>query len=267
MSDRNYRTIPELKLDQRLLAATVGAVAVFLPVVLGLGSLLVNPPMRQSISHFYYVPFFGDVLVGALIFIGTFLIAYRGLLPYERSISNLAGLAAYGVALFPTSGSGVADGTVFARVMSPVSVAISGTPAQEITPVTAAEFPGHFQLFKYVDVLHFGSAALLFGFLAYCALFVFTRPSSRDPDDATKKPKKMRNGIYHVCGAIILLSMAALLGKALLGLDTEWNRLRLTFAFETAALWAFGVSWLVKGRFFMKATFLMDGAERNEQGL
>jgi membrane protease YdiL (CAAX protease family) len=266
MSDNAYRNIPELKLDQRFLAATVGAVAVLLPVVLGAGSLL-NPPLRQSISHFYYVPFFGDVLVGALIFIGTFLIAYRGLLPHERSISNFAGLAAYGIALFPTSGSGIAGGTVFARVLSPVSVTLSGSPAQEVTTVTDAGFPAHFQLFRYVDILHFGSAALLFGFLAYCALFVFTRPSSRNPDDAANRPKKMRNGIYYVCGGIILLAMAALAAKALLGLDAEWNRLRLTFVCETAALWAFGVSWLVKGRFFMKATFLMDNAERSEQGL
>lgn len=29
-----------------------------------------------------------------------------------------------------------------------------------------------------------------------------------------------------------------------------WNDLRLTFVFETIALWAFGFSWLVKGRIF-----------------
>lgn len=257
MSSNIYRTEPELRLDQRFLAATVGAVAVFLPVVLWVGCMI-NPPLRQSISHCYYMPFFGDVLVGSLIFIGTFLIAYRGLLPRERCISNVAGLAAYGVALFPTSGPGISEGAVFARTLANVTVAANGDKIE-------ARSLGYFQLFPGVDYLHFGSAAVLFGFLAYCALFVFTRRSAQNPHDAGGRPKKMRNGIYLVCGVVILLSMMALLAKLLFGLDAEWNKHSLTFVFETTALWAFGASWLVKGRFFMKATFLMDGAELNER--
>ncbi len=256
MSSNIYRTEPELRLDQRFLAATVGAVAVFLPVVLWVGCLI-NPPLRQSISHCYYMPFFGDVLVGSLIFIGTFLIAYRGLLPRERCISNVAGLAAYGVALFPTSGPGILRALFLPGPWRMSRSPPMATRSRRVRWVFSA-FPG-------VDYLHFGSAAVLFGFLAYCALFVFTRRSAQNPHDAGGRPKKMRNGIYLVCGVVILLSMMALLAKLLFGLDAEWNKHSLTFVFETTALWAFGASWLVKGRFFMKATFLMDGAELNER--
>jgi len=252
-----YRIDSQLRTDQRFLAATVGAVAFLLPVVLGLGSIL-NPPLRQSISHFYYVPFFGDMLVGGLFFIGTFLIAYRGLLPQERTISNVAGFAAFGIALFPTTGPGLADGRVFSRVLTQVTV------VKEV-PALDTAYKDYYSLFPYVGFLHFFCAAVLFGFLAYCALFVFTRRSARNPHDVGQRPKKLRNGIYKACGAVIVLCMVAMLAKLLPGVETRWNAYDLTFVFEALALFSFGLSWLVKGRFFMMASILMDSAEREEQ--
>lgn len=257
MGNDAYRIDPQLRTDQRYLAASVGAVAFLLPVVLGLGSFW-NPPLRQSISHFYYAPFLGDVLVGGLFFIGTFLIAYRGLLPKERLISDVAGLAAFGIALFPTSGPGVANGEVFSRVMARVSVA-------ESRPSLDPNYTDYYQLFSCVDGLHFFCAAVLFGFLAYCSLFVFTRRSAQNPHDVGRRPKKVRNGIYKGCGVVIIVCMVAMAAKLIPGVATLWNAYRLTFVFEALALFAFGLSWLVKGRFFMMASFIMDSAELEEQ--
>ena len=266
MAQSLYESDPQLRIDQRWLAACVGLVAFFLPVVLLLGAAF-DPPLRQSISHFYYVPVLGDIFVGALVFIGTFLIVYRGLLPQERWISTVAGFCAYGVALFPTSGEGIGKGASFARILMPVTVDAAENQKDPPIVTLSTKFTSYFELFPGVDYLHFGSAAVLFGFLAYCSIFVFTRPNERDPDAASEKPKLMRNGAYYVCGALIVVAMAALFLKLVLGLDTTWNRWKLTFLCEWVALWAFGFSWLVKGRFFMQATPLMDAEEKADKAL
>ena len=77
--DPAYRITTEAayKLNQQTLAAWIGVMAVSLPVVLWVGGKA-SGCVRESVSHFYFAPFWGDVFVGVMFFIGTFLIAYRG---------------------------------------------------------------------------------------------------------------------------------------------------------------------------------------------
>jgi len=97
-------------------ARSIGWFAIILPVAAILAWLLpVIPPhnLHNSLSHFYYVPIMGDVFVGVLFFLGILITFFfhtrdnriRGWDPFpdiETYALRLAGLCAFGIALFPT---------------------------------------------------------------------------------------------------------------------------------------------------------------------
>jgi hypothetical protein len=67
--------------------------------------------------------------------------------------------------------------------------------------------------------------------------------------------KKIRNGVYKICGIVIILSIAciALLNFPPIEKLNGVKDFRLwTFVFEALALFAFGTSWLVKGEMILK---------------
>ncbi len=84
-----------------LLSLGMGLVAAALPILLILVEGLSG---HYSISHFYFSanPRGRDVLVGSLCAVAVFLILFQGLSIWENRLLNLAGLAALGVAFFPT---------------------------------------------------------------------------------------------------------------------------------------------------------------------
>jgi hypothetical protein len=95
----------------------------------------------------------------------------------------------------------------------------------------------------WADRVHLVSAILFFLVLAAFSLLLFTKTEKgRKPEGRKKK----RNGIYVACGIIMLASLATIaVFKFWLQDDhPEW---RLVFWGETAALVAFGISWLTKG--------------------
>jgi hypothetical protein len=101
---------PELNLEQawrylqsyRRLRTLVGAVGIALPFVLVLADRLAfGEPLRDSLSAYYYSGL-RDVLVGALCATAAFLITYKVVEPgLDNWLSNVAGIAALVVALFP----------------------------------------------------------------------------------------------------------------------------------------------------------------------
>ncbi|WP_421723125.1 hypothetical protein [Bauldia sp.] len=249
-----YTTDAQVRVDQRKLAVLVGVIALGLPIVLIVAGLLgdrgaaLGACFYDSISHFYYAQFWGDVFVGALVFIGTFMIAYRGENPRESLLATLAGFCAYGVAVFPTAGRGCEV------------EAFSGRALADFGPIETEPYFGVwqpddarmlFQLFEGANTMHFVAAALLFAFLAYYSFFVFTRVTAdqRNADGTLTATKRTRNRLYIASGIIILFSMAAIALSGPLGF-ANWETLNLTFWFEALALWAFGLSWMLKGRFF-----------------
>lgn len=256
---------PYATINQRTLAFFVGLVALGLPTIMLIG--VANPLWptcyRASISHYYYAPFLGGPFVGALVFIGTYMWVYQGEDKdgAEGRLATWAGVFALGVALFPTSGYGC-DATSFtARAMvdfgpNPDTLDLIKVPAIDGLP----DLVPYFQLTSFSATIHYASAALLFSFLAWFALVVFTavEPHQRNPDGTLKQAKVIRNGIYVACGTIMILCILAMALYAALdawtGLDLSWwPAARMTFWFETVALWAFGLSWMVKGRFWGSA--------------
>lgn len=90
--------------------------------------------------------------------------------------------------------------------------------------------------------VHFSSALAFFLILSYFSLFLFTK------SEGVPTPEKMiRNRIYRVCGSAILLCMA-LIGLYYSGLKGPApGVLQPVFWLESVALWAFGISWFIKG--------------------
>ena len=96
-------------------------------------------------------------------------------------------------------------------------------------------------------VVHFSSATALFLVLAYFALFLFTISGG-----APTPQKLMRNGVYRACGGTILACILLICLYNVL-----WRRPSVTaydpvFWLEAIALWAFGISWFIKGETLLK---------------
>lgn len=87
---------------------------------------------------------------------------------------------------------------------------------------------------------HFAFAGLLFTTLAFFSFFIFTR------GDKKNKQKRKRNIIYRTCALVMVLSLGLSAIFLIFFIDI-FSKINLFFWGETAALVAFGVSWLTKG--------------------
>jgi hypothetical protein len=90
--------------------------------------------------------------------------------------------------------------------------------------------------------LHFVFAATLFVLLAYISYFRFTRR-----DDQPTAAKLTRNRVHRRCAVAMIVCVALIPAVDLTHLDLRLALVRPVFVLETLALWAFGLSWLVKG--------------------
>jgi hypothetical protein len=201
----------------------VGILGVALPIILLIGAAIFRKlPVQSSISAYYYTNM-QDALTGILFAVAMFLFCYNGYGRLDTASSNIAAVGAIGVALFPSSLKSLVPAAVLSRRHPAVGV---------------------FQLPDNISgVFHVVFASLFFLTIAFIAFFVFT-----------KGGQKARNVLYRVCAVIIV---AMLVSIAI----TEGVKpgSRLVFVFETAALWAFGVSWLVKGEGLELGKKAIDG--------
>ena len=98
-----------------------------------------------------------------------------------------------------------------------------------------------------VGYVHYTFAAALFLTLAYFSLRLFTLSSK-----PRQTPQKLaRNSVYRVCGWTILGAMALILVRAALFAD-RFTQYDPVFWLESLSVWAFGVSWGVKGEAILK---------------
>ncbi|MDO6588986.1 DUF998 domain-containing protein [Loktanella sp. D2R18] len=198
----------------------LGLLGMGLPLVLILGGLLDARHLEPSISDFYHTTY-RDIFVGTLCAIGVFLICYRG---YGRQsgdmidddwLGTIAGMSAFGVALFPNESP-----TAQIATMTQKMVGISTSP-----------------------MFHYASALVFFSCLAVFCLKKFTR---------TAKPVRKR--IYLFCGWVIVASLVGIAVASaikILGSGAPKAAVisyNLVFWLEAIGIWAFGLSWLVKGK-------------------
>jgi hypothetical protein len=196
------------------LRKTLGILGISLPFIMAVGGLVIfNTGLRGSISSYYHTGM-RDVLVGMLFAIGFFLLSYKG---YEKS-DDLAGdlgfIFALGVALFPTTPQGAGSSSI-------------------------------------IGYLHMAFTVLFFSTLIYFSLFLFTKTA---PEKSPTPRKLQRNKVYRICGitmsaCILLIAVYVLLPDSA---EAILKPYKIVFWLETLAIWAFGISWLVKGETLLK---------------
>lgn len=192
------------------LRKAIGCLGMALPFALALGGMLLYQLETQGSISGYYHTGMRDVLVGTLCAIGVFLWGYKGFDSRDNRASDIAGFSAIGVALFPTS------------PLNPSSTE------------------------KFIGGVHLVFAASFFITLALISLFLFTLS---DPNKPPTPRKLQRNIVYRISGYLILLAIGliALIGVLPEFLTSWLEPLDPVFWLESIAIFAFGVSWFVKG--------------------
>jgi hypothetical protein len=190
---------------------TIGYLGASFPVILCMGTYVFTNcnGIEPSVSAYYYT-IMGDVFVGLLVAVGLFLFRYTGYDKTDRWLTNIAGLAAIMVALFPTNNQGIEC------------------------------FVIHLPLDDVRKTIHYVSAAVFFILLGIMSLVQFPKTSSTG---LTAKAKRNRNMVYRVCGIIVLLCVVLIF---IFSKTKTWAT--STFWLEWVALLAFGTSWLTKGQ-------------------
>ena len=236
-----------IALDQESLAFAVGLIALLLPVVLWLGAFWAPLCRQASISHYYYMPFLGSVLVAAMGFISIFMWNYPGHTRSDRIAARIGSLGAIVLAIFPAFGDGCAETAYLSRPLATVLVEDGPRYSAE-----ALDFGYTFGGWLTTRALHWGGAAALFGVLTWFCLWSFRRDNGegvmgRGETARMTASKRLRNRIYLGCG-LVMAAMFVALPLAGGNPDGETGLFPVTFLLEAIALAAFGVSWLVKGR-------------------
>ncbi len=208
------------------LRKAVGILGISFPAVLLVGSCVAGgcEEIQNSISAYYHTGM-RNIFVGVLCAVALFLFSYRGYEKIDNIAGDLACLFALGVAFLPCT------------VDSPL-------PPCNCHSSIGNELAGN---------LHLVSASLFFIVLACFSLFLFTKSKSKKKLTAQKKK---RNKIYRTCGYIMLGSILAI-ALYFLFLNKHFPMLRSlkpVFWLESTALWAFGVSWLIKGEVIFRDT-------------
>ena len=197
----------------------IGLCGFMLPIAMLFDSWLCNFAIQPSISDYYYTNF-GDVFVGFLCALGVFFFTYKGYTDEaskkggkifeiftDNVVTNLLGILAISIAIFPT------------------------TPLKsfDCIPLT-----GHFLNEKMTNIIHLSSAGTFLFILAMYSMFYFTK------SDTQNNPKKIwRNLLYKCCGIVICQSLFLILICFFIDLPI--------FLLEAICIWAFGISWIVKG--------------------
>lgn len=212
---------PQL-ISYNTLRRSIGVLGIAFPILLSVGALLFGEceSIQKSISVYYHT-IMHNFFVGILSAIGLFLFTYKGYEKIDNISGNLAGIFAFGVAYFPCS------------ITGPFTACLP-------TPLNTGIF----------FIIHLISAASLFIMLAFFSIRLFTKSRGE-----MTKMKTKRNKLYKICGYIMLISIALIGVIALANHFGYWLVMQNThyiFWLESVALWAFGTSWLVKGRTFWK---------------
>jgi hypothetical protein len=198
----------------------IGVLGITLPVIMVLGGFLQNGFVIQgSISGYYYTNM-RDIFVGILCVVSLFLISYKGYEKVDNFVSDVSGLCALGMIIFPT---GMYSGKIVKVGMFMIGDNIS-------------------------EFIHLGFGTLFFLMLSYNSVFLFTKR----PPGILSLRKKRRNMIYRICGIVMFIALLCILIYTLFLRNTIFAKYDPVLIFESIALFSFGISWLIKGNTFFK---------------
>jgi hypothetical protein len=194
----------------------IGLLGFLLPVAVYLWAALRETPgltrwhLLPSVSAYHHTGA-GPLFVGVMFAIGLFLVTYRGY------IGDLADRR-------------------LGKVAGLAAFVVATFPTKAPPPVPSPSW-----WTEWTGQLHFMAAFILLSCFALFSLWLFQRT---EHEDRSQRPpmKKLRDGICLVCGVVILLAMAWA-GWRGRGGDS-------IFCPEATAIFAFGISWLVKAEAF-----------------
>jgi hypothetical protein len=215
-------TIREKSLISSYLAMRrlIGILGISLPFIVVIGGFTQGEPVLEGSISGYYYTHMRDLYVGILSGVALFLISYRGYETIDDIVVVMSGVFAVGMVLFPTAmftGKAVKVGMFL----------IDDTISERI---------------------HLTFGTLFFLALSFNSLFLFTR---RHPG-VMGREKKRRNVIYRWCGIVMIFSIVCIAIYTTLLRRTSLAETYPVLILETVALFAFGVSWLVKGNTLFK---------------
>lgn len=212
--------MPEL-ISYQSARRAIGWLGILLPFLLISGAYVFDDAQRlqPSISHYYYTNM-REVFVGLLWAVALFLFTYKGHSKMDSLATNLAGILAVTISLFPTN-------------------YMEGFPGQHaVISMVYIEWHG---------TIHDISAGLFFLILALISLFLFTK--SNKSKHLMGHHKRRRNTVFKVCGIVMLASILLIaINKPVLKINAEST---ITYWTEVILLVAFGTSWLIKGELLL----------------
>ena len=201
-----------------LMRVIIGMIGIGLPFALVLldGVWFDGSPFpRTSLSDYYYSGV-RELFVGALCAVGVFLVAYKvAEVNLDNTLSLLAGIAALGVALFPTD-----------RPRGAVPL----TPLQDELGET------------FVATVHYGSAVVFIVALGVISYFFGLREGARPAGPGKRSPRFWRT-FHWICAGVIAAALLFVLVTEVFDVGPRESLL----IGEAVSVWAFGVSWLWKG--------------------
>lgn len=218
----NVRLLSYLKVRQ-----AIGWLGILLPLILIVGGSLGGHNILPSISDYYYSNM-GTTFTGILFMVATFLFTYKGYnnnrtifwgLLNDNHVTTLAAVFAITVALFPC---GSVESECYGILIPTVE--------------------------SVVNAIHFAAAGALFFLLGIMSFYFFT--ASNKPLSEIKGTRKAtRNTLYKYCAYVIwgciFIMLVIKVGK--LAENTNGIIRYYIFIGEIICLFAFGLSWLVKG--------------------
>ncbi|WP_178989046.1 hypothetical protein [Winogradskyella schleiferi] len=215
--------IQDLQHSDYRIRKLIGSLGLALPILLPIAS----NQFLASISHYYYSTLSSLLFIIILSAFGLFLISYKG---YKKDIetetisddflTNIGGFAALIVVFIPT----VCEESM--------STYISLLCENENLPLFGHNNPT-------LGTIHLVSAGVFIFCMGWMSKYKFTRGRN------TKF-----NTLYRRCGTIVFIAVALIIVGVILEklhIDFFINNYYV-FIFETVAVFAFGVSWLVKGK-------------------
>ena len=193
-------------INTKQLRCLIGVFGMALPVIVVILSLVFGYSFPDSISATYFVPTCITPFMMILGSAGVLLCTYKGYNTVDNVLNTIAGIAAWGVCLFPCAAQSGRIGTF------QLPAAIS-------------------------DTIHLISALVFFGILAYNSLFQFTKGMP-----ILTPNKKKRNVIFRICGIGMIASFILLPLVNYGVIDVP----HVIWVIEFIALQFFGVSWVTK---------------------
>lgn len=198
------------------LRTLIGLLGMALPLVVSFGALVFHQTGLQTSISAYYHTDMRDFLVGILWAVGLFLFSYQGYEPIDAAAAKFACFCAICVAVFPTAPDGATEPGVI-----------------------------------FTGQIHLVFAALLFVTLTGFCFLLFTKT---DPSQPPSRRKLQRNMIYRVSGAVMFTSILLMVIYHLLPpeLTVTLAAFKPVYWLESLAIFAFGISWFVKGEGILK---------------